>query len=95
MKIYSPIVEHMKLQIRMNTRTRQVEIRVRKWSFVLFYCSPLLQTSEHTQDIGSLQKAADFVKAFILGFAIDVRLSPPRVVLIMSRVSLFCFVLCC
>jgi len=30
-----------------------------------------MQTSEHTSDIGALQKAADFIKAFILGFSIE------------------------
>lgn len=52
MSIIQPLVEHMKLQVRMNTRRRCVEIR----------------NSEKTQDIGSLQKAADYVKAFMLGF---------------------------
>jgi len=55
MKIYTPIVTHMKLQVRMNTRNRCVELR----------------TSEYTEDIGALQKAADFVQAFMLGFDID------------------------
>ncbi len=31
MNIYTPIVEHMHLQIRMNLRARQVEIRVCFW----------------------------------------------------------------
>ena len=52
MKIYSPIVEYLHLQIRFNLKTRCVEIR----------------TSEQTEDIQSLQKAADFIKAFALGF---------------------------
>jgi len=55
MKIYTPIVSFMKLQVRMNTKNRSVEIR----------------TSEHTEDIGSLQKATDFVQAFMLGFEVD------------------------
>eukprot|EP00052_Salpingoeca_macrocollata_P033411 m.8321 g.8321 ORF g.8321 m.8321 type:complete len:233 (+) comp5103_c0_seq1:114-812(+) len=55
MKIFTPIVEHMKLQIRMNTKHRQVEIK----------------TCEATEDPGALQKAADFVKAFMLGFAVE------------------------
>lgn len=55
MKIYTPIVEQMKLQIRMNLKTRRVEIR----------------TSEQTEDGGSLQKAADFLKAFMLGFEVE------------------------
>lgn len=28
LKIFNPVVEHMKLQIRMNTKTRHVELRV-------------------------------------------------------------------
>ncbi|VDP00264.1 unnamed protein product [Soboliphyme baturini] len=57
MKIYTPIVDHLKLQIRFNLRTRNVEIRVRPSSL--------------TEDIGNLQKAADFVRAFVLGFNVD------------------------
>lgn len=55
LKIFSPIVEHLKLQIRFNSRTKCVEIRP----------SPL------TEDIAVLQKACDFVKAFVLGFDLD------------------------
>eukprot|EP00741_Cyanophora_paradoxa_P001821 tig00000507_g1764.t1 len=55
LKIYTPVVEHMKLQIRMNLKSRAVE----------------LKTSEHTTDPGALQKSADFVKAFLLGFDLD------------------------
>lgn len=55
LKIFSPIVEHLKLQIRFNNRTRTVEIR----------------PSPTTEDIAVLQKAADFVKAFVLGFDVD------------------------
>lgn len=32
------------------------------------------QTCKDTKDIGSLQKAADFVRAFTLGFEVDVRI---------------------
>jgi len=52
MSMLQPVVEHMKLQVRMNTKRRAVEIR----------------TSPETEDIGSLQKAADYFKAFMLGF---------------------------
>jgi RNA-binding protein PNO1 len=48
------IVEKMILMIRMNTRTRCVEIK----------------TSVHTTDVGALQKAEDFVKAYLLGFEV-------------------------
>ncbi|CAM9656009.1 unnamed protein product, partial [Phaeothamnion confervicola] len=53
--IVTPIVEHMKLQIRFNIKTRNVEIK----------------TSTHTDDASSIQKAADFVQAFMLGFEIQ------------------------
>merc|ERR1712026_342588 len=52
MQLLQPLVEHMKLQVRMNTKRRAVEIR----------------NSDKTDDIGSLQKAADYFKAFMLGF---------------------------
>lgn len=55
MKIFGPIVEHLHLQIRFNLKTRNVEIR----------------TCDETDDIGNLQKAADFVKAFVYGFEVD------------------------
>jgi RNA-binding protein PNO1 len=52
MVLIQPLVEHMKLQVRMNTKRRAVEMR----------------NSDHTEDIGALQKAADYFKAFMLGF---------------------------
>jgi len=55
MKIFSPIVEHLKLQIRFNLKTKQVEIR----------------TCKETVDVQHLQKGADFVRAFVLGFEVD------------------------
>ncbi|KAI8128284.1 hypothetical protein FF38_04845 [Lucilia cuprina] len=55
MKIFTPIVEHMKLQIRFNMKAKQVEIRI----------------SPETPDISNLQKGADFVKAFLCGFEVD------------------------
>ncbi|TDG42989.1 hypothetical protein AWZ03_010574 [Drosophila navojoa] len=55
MKIFTPVVEHMKLQIRFNVKTRQVELRV----------------GPETPDISNLQKGADFVKAFLCGFDVD------------------------
>lgn len=54
-KIVSPIVEHLKLQIRFNLKSRCVEIR----------------PETETDDNSALQKAADFVKAFILGFEVE------------------------
>jgi len=55
MKIFSPIVEHLHLQIRFNLKSRNVEIK----------------TCKETTDIGSLQKAEDFVRAFIHGFEVE------------------------
>lgn len=54
-KIYPPLVEHLKLQVRMNVKARAVEIR----------------SSKHTTDSGALQKGEDFLKAFSLGFDVD------------------------
>ena len=45
----------MKLQVRMNTKRRAVELR----------------TSDKTEDVSAIQKAADFLKAFMLGFEIQ------------------------
>jgi len=53
-EILEPLVMHLKLQVRMNMKRRCVELR----------------TSAETPDIGYLQKGADFLKAFMLGFEI-------------------------
>lgn len=50
--IVKPLVDHMKLLVRMNTKARAVEIK----------------SSPYTTDPGALQKGEDFVKAFMLGF---------------------------
>ena len=50
--ILKTLVEHMKLQVRMNTKRRCVE----------------LKSSKTTEDIGAVQKGSDFLKAFMLGF---------------------------
>lgn len=55
LKIFTPIVENLQLQVRFNLKTRNVEIK----------------TCKETQDISSLTKASDFVKAFILGFQVE------------------------
>ncbi|XP_059421562.1 RNA-binding protein PNO1-like [Carassius carassius] len=55
MKIFSPIVEHLQLQVRFNLKTRNVEIK----------------TCRETSDISALTRAADFVKAFVLGFQVE------------------------
>ncbi|XP_059504303.1 RNA-binding protein PNO1 [Stegostoma tigrinum] len=55
LKIFTPIVEHLQLQVRFNLKTRNVEIK----------------TCKDTQDISALTKASDFVKAFVLGFQVE------------------------
>jgi len=55
MKIFTPVVQNLQLQIRFNLKSRKVEIR----------------SSPQTSDVGYLQKAADFVQAFILGFDVE------------------------
>ncbi|KAL9131876.1 MAG: hypothetical protein Q9217_000322 [Psora testacea] len=54
-KIYPPLVEQLKLQVRMNIKAKAVELR----------------TSKDTTDSGALQKGEDFVKGFSLGFDVD------------------------
>jgi RNA-binding protein PNO1 len=50
--ICNPLVRHLKLQVRMNLIRKCVEIK----------------SCEHTTDSGAVQKAADFVNAFMQGF---------------------------
>ncbi|GAB2230044.1 hypothetical protein Droror1_Dr00014300 [Drosera rotundifolia] len=52
--IYNPTYNEMKIDIRMNLKSRKVE----------------LKTKPETPDISNLQKCADFVQAFMLGFDI-------------------------
>lgn len=54
-KIYPPLVEHLKLQVRMNIKSKAVEMR----------------TSRYTTSTDSLQKGEDFIRAFTLGFDVD------------------------
>ena len=53
-ELLNPLVEHLLLQVRYNPRKKTVE----------------LKTSDHTEDIGALQKGADFIQAFMLGFCL-------------------------
>ncbi|CAL8134654.1 unnamed protein product [Orchesella dallaii] len=53
--IFTPIVEHLELQVRFNLKTRNVEIRA----------------GENVKDPSYLQKAVDFVQAFVYGFAVE------------------------
>jgi RNA-binding protein PNO1 len=78
-KIYPPLVEHLKLQVRMNVKSKAVELR----------------TSKHTTDTGALQKGADFVQAFCLGFDVEdsialLRLDDLYIETFESKSLLFC-----
>ena len=53
--IIKPLVDYLTLQVRFNTKTRSVE----------------LKTSPKTTDPGHIQKGADFVSAFMLGFRVS------------------------
>lgn len=55
-KIYPPLVDHLKLQVRMNLKTKTVELKT---------------NLKYTKDPDALQKGADFMKAFTLGFDLD------------------------
>lgn len=55
-KIYPPLVDHLKLQVRMNLKTKTVELKT---------------NMKYTKDPDALQKGADFLKAFTLGFDLD------------------------
>lgn len=57
LKIYTPVVEHLKLDIRFNIKSKNVEIR-----------NPVIEDTIGSQH---LQKAADFVKAFVYGFEVE------------------------
>ena len=53
--ILKTLVKHMKLLVRMNTKRRCVE----------------LKTGKDAEDVGAVQKGADFLKAFMLGFELQ------------------------
>ncbi|CAK7267807.1 pre-rRNA-processing protein pno1 [Sporothrix epigloea] len=54
-KIYTPLVENLKLQVRMNIKTKAVELR----------------TSSSTTETGAIQKGEDFVRAYAMGFDVE------------------------
>lgn len=54
-RIYPPLVQHLQLQVRMNLPKKTIELR----------------TSPATTSPSALQKAADFLQAFTLGFDLD------------------------
>ncbi|KAG7669719.1 hypothetical protein Ndes2437B_g05902 [Nannochloris sp. 'desiccata'] len=52
--LYQPVTEQLKLDMRMNLKTRKVEIK----------------TTSKTTELGNLQRAADFVHSYVLGFEV-------------------------
>lgn len=54
-KICETVVQNMKLQVRMNAKKKTVDLR----------------ECEETEDRSSLQRTADFLRAFMLGFGLD------------------------
>ena len=69
-KIYTPLVEECGLQIRMNTKKRSVELKVGPAYPINRLRLIQEQTSKHTPSPANtiLQKAADFLAAYALGF---------------------------
>ncbi len=55
LELYTPVTEQMKCDMRMNLKTRKIELR----------------TTAETEDDSALQKCCDFVQAFVLGFNIQ------------------------
>eukprot|EP00227_Mantoniella_beaufortii_P002113 CAMPEP_0197609658 /NCGR_PEP_ID=MMETSP1326-20131121/51626_1 /TAXON_ID=1155430 /ORGANISM="Genus nov. species nov., Strain RCC2288" /LENGTH=228 /DNA_ID=CAMNT_0043178063 /DNA_START=205 /DNA_END=891 /DNA_ORIENTATION=+ len=55
MALYEPVTKQMKVDMRMNLKSKKVE----------------LKTTDKTEDEGALQKSADFVQAFLLGFEVQ------------------------
>jgi RNA-binding protein PNO1 len=55
MALYTPVTKQMKIDMRMNLKLKKVE----------------LKTTDQTEDESALQKSADFIQAFVLGFEIQ------------------------
>lgn len=53
--LYKPVTENLKLDMRMNLKTKKVEVK----------------TTADTPDSSNLQRAADFIHAYILGFEVQ------------------------
>lgn len=68
-QIYKPIVTHMGLEIRMNTKAKAIELRVGRCS-AHHINDP--QTCSSTKDVGALEKATEYIKAFLVGFELEV-----------------------
>jgi RNA-binding protein PNO1 len=64
-KIYPPLVEHLKLQVRMNIKSRAVELRTSRHTTSRNGSGMIASGSD------ALQKGEDFLRAFTLGFDVD------------------------
>jgi RNA-binding protein PNO1 len=53
--LLQPLIMHLKLQVRMNTKRKAVEIRA----------------SEETTEQNAVQKASEYMRAFLLGFSVE------------------------
>jgi len=71
MKIFEPIVEHLKLQVRPAVENRFVTSCSSQVRFNLKTRNVEVRTCKDTADATTLQKAADFVRAFVLGFEVE------------------------
>ena len=75
MSLYTPVTENMKLDMRMNLKAKKVtqclqscSQQQQSESMLTISCVKVeLKTNADTPETSSLQKAADFVQAFILG----------------------------
>lgn len=68
-KLYTPLVEHLGLQVRFNPATRSVELRTSNNPTSSSSSSSSSSTDIVTHDRqGAIQRGADYIRAFSLGF---------------------------
>jgi RNA-binding protein PNO1 len=75
-RIYPPLVEHLGLQVRMNLKRKQVELRTSKHTAAVAGAaasssSPSAPSAALGAAGSALQRGEDFVRAFALGFDVD------------------------
>ncbi|KAF0973482.1 hypothetical protein FDP41_008186 [Naegleria fowleri] len=66
--IYTPIVEKLHLQVRVNTKQQKVEIRIPPKKETM---TTEEDDTEESESLKNLTKARDFVQAFMIGFAVE------------------------
>ena len=74
MSLYTPVTENMKLDMRMNLKAKKVSLPATEETTAAMQTGQdldnlqvELKTNADTPDASSVQKAADFVQAFLLG----------------------------